>query len=112
MTTFEVMKQASFRPSRLNMLSTALSLLVATTAVAAEPYSIVNHYTGLVVDVWLGQTANTHTVLWTDLGGPHQRFDLVRVDPNNPRSNFQIRARHAAKCLDVSGASGADGAIV
>lgn len=90
----------------------ALGLLPNGAAVAAEPYSIVNHYTGMVVDVWEGRVENTHTVLWSDWGGLNQRFDLVRVDPNNPHSDFQIRARHAAKCLDVNGASGDDGAIV
>ncbi len=100
------------RLSWRTILPMALGLLASNTAGAAEPYSIVNHYTGMVVDVWQGQIANTHTVLWPDWGGPNQRFDIVRVDPNNPHSDFQIKARHAAKCLDVNGASGADGAIV
>jgi len=101
------------RQSLLAVIPMALSLLVPDSAIAQqEPYSIVNHYTGMVVDVWQGQTANTHTVLWPDWGGANQRFDLVRVDSNNPQSDFLIRARHVAKCLDVNNASGADGAIV
>lgn len=96
----------------VSALSIAFGLLQPGTGVGAEPYSIVNHYTGMVVDVWEGRVENTHTVLWPDWGGANQRFDLIPVDPNNPRSDFQIRARHAGKCLDVSGAVFDDGAIV
>jgi hypothetical protein len=79
-----------------------------------DPFRIVNHYTGMVVDVPApnGSTANTFTLLWPYWGGANQQFDLVPVDPNNPRSDFQLKVRHGGKCLDVNNASGADGARV
>jgi hypothetical protein len=98
--------------AKLCVVSIAFGLSPSSSAMAAEPYSIVNHYTGMVVDVWEGRVENTHTVLWPDWGGGNQRFDLVPVDPNNPGGDFMIRARHVAKCLDVNGASADDGAIV
>jgi endoglucanase len=95
------------------IVAVPLCLQAPSIAVAAdEPYTIANHYTGMLVDVWQARTENTHTVLWPDNGGAHQRFDLVRVDPNNPNSDFLIKVRHAGKCLDVNNASGDDGAIV
>ncbi|MEV6558487.1 RICIN domain-containing protein [Nocardia sp. NPDC051756] len=107
------MRRHIYRPALLTALLTGFGLLSPSTADAAgEPYSIVNHYTGMVVDVWEASLANTHTVLWTDWGGANQRYDLVLTDPNNPRSDFLIKVRHAGKCLDVNGASGSDGAIV
>jgi hypothetical protein len=81
---------------------------------ANEPFTIVNHYTGLVVDVPApgGSTANTFTQLWTSWGGANQQFDLVNVDPNDPNSDLLLKVRNAGKCLDVNNASGDDGARV
>lgn len=96
-------------------LVAGLGLLTPTTAHAAdEPYTIANHYTGLSVDVPSpnGSTANVFTVLWTDWGGANQRYDLVRVDPDNPNSDVMIKVRHAGKCLDVNDARTDDGARV
>jgi hypothetical protein len=49
----------------------ARGLLAPNAANAAgEPYFIASHCTGMVGDVWQGQIANTHTVLWPDWSGP------------------------------------------
>jgi Ricin-type beta-trefoil lectin domain-like len=93
----------------LTALLIGLGLLAPNNANAAgEPYTIANHYTGMVVDVWQGSIANTHTVLWPYWGGANQQFDLVYVD----QKYFQMKVRHAGKCLDVNNASADDGAIV
>lgn len=105
----EILRNRTSRPALLTVLLMGLGLLAPNAANAAgEPYNIVNHYTGMVVDVWQGSIANTHTVLWPNWGGANQQFDLVYVDPKY----FQIKVRHAGKCLDVNNARTDDGAIV
>jgi Ricin-type beta-trefoil lectin domain-like len=95
-------------PTALLIWHSVLSSSAATAA--EEPYYVVNHYTGMVVDVWQGSKANTHTVLWTKNGQANQQFDLVYVDAD--RKYFQLKVRHAGKCLDVNNARADDGAMV
>jgi hypothetical protein len=80
---------------------------------ANEPYRIVNHYTGMVVDAhsW-GFTENTFINLLPYKGDDYQQFDLVNVDSNDPKSDVLLKLLHGGKCLDVNNASGDDGARV
>lgn len=103
------------RLTLLTVLVMGLGLFAPNAAAhPAEPFRVVNHYTGMVVDVPApqGSTANTFTVLWPYWGGANQQFDLVKVDPNNPNSDVLLKVLHGGKCLDVNNASGSDGARV
>ena len=105
----EILRNWMSRSVLLTVLLMGHGLLAPHAANAAgEPYYIVNDYTGMVVDVWQGSIANTHTVIWPNWGGTNQQYDLVWVDPKY----FQIKVRHAGKCLDVNNARLDDGAQV
>lgn len=109
------MSRVFARLTLLTALVAGFSLLPTNaSAHPPDPFRIVNHYTGMVVDVPApgGSTANTFAILWPYWGGANQQFDLVNVDPNNPNSDFLLKVRHGGKCLDVNNASASDGARV
>ena len=89
----------------LTVLMLGLGLFPPNAAAhPAEPFRIVNHYTGIVVDVPApqGSTANTFTVLWPYWGGANQQFDLVKVDPNNRNSDVLLKVRHGGGNASMS----------
>jgi hypothetical protein len=64
--------------------------------------------TGQVLDVNGGTTATADGVkitLWSSTGGTNQQFQPVLLSG----SSYKLIARHSAKCMDVNGASTADG---
>ena len=54
------------------------------TAHPPDPFRIVNHYTGMVVDV-PPPMDYVFTVLWPYWGGANQQFDIVELDPRTIR---------------------------
>lgn len=102
------------RSKRLSRGAIAAAVLMATGLTASStanaddgvmgPYKIFNRASGMVVDVPTPGTENKFTHLWPYWGGTNQQFDLVEVEPDNPKSDVLLRVRNSGKCLDVNNA--------
>ncbi|MFC8042005.1 RICIN domain-containing protein [Nocardia sp. NPDC057353] len=111
-TRNDAMRKQFARLTLLAVLAMGVGLFTPNAAAhPPDPFTIVNHYSRLVADV-PDPTDFVFTVLWDYWGGSNQHFDIVRVDPNNPNSDVQLRVQKNGQCLDVNNASGADGARV
>ena len=87
---------------------------IGRTGIAPGTYEIGARHSGRVLDVEGGPSAGADGAdvhQWRGFGGQANQEWLVAPDAARPGA-YTVRARHSGKCLDVSRASGADGANV
>ncbi|MEU4448849.1 RICIN domain-containing protein [Actinosynnema sp. NPDC050801] len=86
----------------------------APVAGLADTYRVVNQQSGKCLDVNAASTADGAAVIqWACNSGANQQFTLRKVTyAGNDPDDHQLVARHSGKCVDVSGISTAQGALV
>ena len=76
-------------------------------------YTIVNRNSGKCLDVTGISTANGAAIQqWGCSGGTNQQFTLLAVTGLGSNKDFQLKANHSNKCIDVAGISTAQGALL
>ncbi len=80
----------------------------------ADTFTVANQQSGKCLDVnGVSTTDGAAVIQWACNGGTNQQFTLRKVTyAGNAPTDHQLVARHSGKCVDVSGASTASGALI
>ena len=84
--------------------------------VNGNEFSVINQTSGKCMDVAWGNTADgTNIQQWSCNGGAAQRYRFVPKSVNGvavPVGRYSIKSVHSGRCLDIPGASTANGALL